>query len=90
MNGWFFSSKPKVPYQKTFVVKLQGMRWYLQPNGLYDEVTNPRYNARRLELFYEAHGMWKPFDFPHPHLGVSSAASRNRSRCRRRSSTRAG
>jgi hypothetical protein len=65
-----FSSKPKVPYQKTFVVKLQGMRWYLKRTGLYDEVTDPRYNARLLELFYEAHGTWEAFDFPHPHLGV--------------------
>lgn len=70
MNGWFFSSKPKIPYQKTFVVKLQGMQWYLKNGGLYDSSTNPRYNARRLELFYEENGMWDHFDFPHPHLGV--------------------
>jgi hypothetical protein len=70
MNGWPFTSKPKVPYQKSFAVKLQGMYWYLKSNGYFDVSTNPRYNARRLELFYERHGVWKPFDFPHPHLGL--------------------
>lgn len=70
MNGWPFTSRPKVPYQKSFTVKLQGMYWYLSHGGPYDEITNPRYNARRLELFYEEHGLWKPFNFPHPHLGV--------------------
>lgn len=70
MNGWFFSSKPNVPYQKAFTIKLQGLRWYLQPNGLYDATTNPGFNARRLELFYERHGTWNNFDFPHPHLGM--------------------
>lgn len=72
MNGWFFSSKPKVPYQKSFNVTLQGMSWHLQANGLYDTTTDPAYNARRLELFYEAHGLWEAFDFPHPHLGTLS------------------
>jgi hypothetical protein len=70
MNGWAFASKPKVPYQKTFVVKLQGMRWYLLPDDTFDEVTNPEYNARLLEKFYEAHGVWQKFDFPHPHFGI--------------------
>lgn len=70
MNGWYFSSRPSVPYQKSFVVKLQGMYWYLQPNGLYNHSVNPEFNARRLELFYEQNGTWDSFDFPHPHLGM--------------------
>lgn len=70
MNGWYFSSKPNVPYQKSFVVKLNGLRWYLTGTGLYDAVVNPGFNARRLELFYEARGTWDSFDFPHPHLGT--------------------
>lgn len=70
MNGWFFSSKPNVPYQKTFVVKLQGLTWYLQANGLYDITTNPQFNAHRLEKFYQDNGTWDNFDFPHPHLGT--------------------
>lgn len=70
MNGWSFSSKPNVPYQKSFNVKLNGMTWYLAGNGLFDSVTNPKFNARRLEEFYEKHGTWDPFEFPHPHFGM--------------------
>jgi hypothetical protein len=70
MNGWFFSAKPKIPYQRTFIVTLQGMYWYLGGTGLYDAITNPRYNARRLEIFYQANGTWDNFDFVHPHLGA--------------------
>jgi hypothetical protein len=70
MNGWSFAAKPNVPFQKTFLVKLQGVTWYLKGDDQYDISTNPRFNARRLELFYEEHGTWKPFQYRHPHLGV--------------------
>jgi hypothetical protein len=70
MGGWFFSSRPVVPYQKSFAVKLQGIRWYLNADGTYDAATDPQFNARRLELFYEQHGTWDPFDWQHPHLGL--------------------
>lgn len=74
MNGWNFSSRPSVPYQKTFVVKLQGMTWYLRDGtDLYDSSTNPELNARRFELFYEKVGTWDSFQFPHPHLGLLEA-----------------
>lgn len=70
MNGWPFSSRPRVPYQRTFIVTLQGMQWYLQANGLYDDATNAAYNAHALELFYAANGTWDSFTFNHPHLGA--------------------
>lgn len=70
MNGWPFTSKPKVPYIRTFAVKLGGMRWYLNSLNGYDYETNPEYNAALLEKFYQDHGVWLQFDFPHPHLGV--------------------
>lgn len=70
LNGWTFSSKPSVPYQKKFRVTLHGMRWYLQANGLFDETTDLQHNARRLEKFYETNGTWDNFQWTHPHLGV--------------------
>lgn len=70
MNGWPFTAKPKVPYQRTFTVKLQGMSWYLNGDNTYDVATDPQYNAARLEQFYAAHGLWQSFMFPHPHLGL--------------------
>lgn len=70
MNGWQFSSRPTVPFQKTFLVKLHGLTWYLNDaSGLFDPLTDARFNARRFEQFYEEHGTWKPFTFPHPHFG---------------------
>lgn len=70
MNGWNFSSKPNVPYQKRFKVKLHGLRWYLDPaTELYDETTNVDFNARVLEKFYERNQAWNPFLFTHQHLG---------------------
>lgn len=70
MNGWYFSAKPSVPYQKSFSVKLGGLRWYLNADGSYDAATNALFNARRLELFYETHGTWDTFTWQHPHLGL--------------------
>lgn len=70
MNGWQFSARPTVPYQKKFKVTLYGMKWFLNPTtDLYDAATQPEINARALEIFYETHGTWAPFYWKHPHLG---------------------
>lgn len=69
MNGWAFSAKPTVPYQKTFKVTLYGMRWYLNSNGTFDTTSDPTHNARALEQFYETNGVWDNFLWVHPHLG---------------------
>lgn len=70
LNGWTFSSKPSVPYQKKFRVTLHGLRWYLQNNGLFDVTTDPTRNARRLEQFYETNGTWDSFAWTHPNFGL--------------------
>lgn len=69
MNGWTFSAKPTVPYVRKFKITLYGMRWYLQTSGLFDSTTDPTFNARRLEAFYEANGTWDNFTYVHPHFG---------------------
>jgi len=69
MNGWDFTSRPEVPYKRKFKLKLFGLRWYLDENDLYDAVTNPQFNARRLEQFYEQHQTWLPFYWTHQHIG---------------------
>lgn len=69
MNGWRFTSRPAVPYRRKFKLKLQGLQWFLLPNGLYDVATNPTLNAHRLEKFYQRHENWLPFNWTHPHLG---------------------
>lgn len=70
MNGWAASARPNIPYQKRFKVTLHGLRWYLDGAGLYDVTSNPTTNARALELFYERHGVWRPFNWTHPHMGA--------------------
>lgn len=70
MNGWLFAARPVSPMQKRFRVQLHGLRWYLNNDDTYDSTTNPNFNARALELFYEEHEMWKTFEWDHPHLGM--------------------
>lgn len=70
MNGWAFTSRPTVPYQRRFKVTLHGLRWYLNSDGSFDTWTNVTGNARSLELFYQANGVWDNFYWTHPHLGT--------------------
>lgn len=70
LNGWNFSAKPTVPYQKTFKVTLHGLQWYLNVDGTFDRLKNRTYNARVLEEFYEKMGTWDNFSWFHPHLGA--------------------
>lgn len=71
LNGWSFSARPSVPFQRKFKVTLHGLSWYLNAaTNLYDSTTNPTKNARALELFYQTHQTWKSFNWTHPHLGL--------------------
>lgn len=71
MNGWVFSAKPTTPYIKTYKITLHGLRWFLNSDGTFNSTLSPTINAKALELFYEEHETWKPFDWTHPHLGIS-------------------
>ncbi len=69
-NGWEFSSKPSVPYRRTFKVKVSGLRWYLNGAGnALDVSTAPTFNAGRLLDFYRIRQTWDTFTFPHEYLG---------------------
>lgn len=71
MNGWTFTSRPAIPYQRTFKVSLYGLRWYTASGtGLYDEATDPTHNARALETFFQRHQTWKEFTWTHQHIGA--------------------
>jgi hypothetical protein len=70
MNGWTFVSKPTTPYVRKFRVKLHGLRWFLNTNGLYDVASSQDVNAKLLEEFYERHETWNPFNWVHPHRGT--------------------
>ena len=68
MNGWTFTSKPSVPYRRSFTVKLAGMRWYVS-GGALDITTNPKKNIGRLLKFYRDNQRWGVFDLNHEYLG---------------------
>lgn len=70
MNGWFFSAKPKVPFQRKFRVTLYGLRWILNTDGTYNTTSSTAYNARLLEQFYASNQTWDNFAWTHPHLGT--------------------
>lgn len=71
LGGWQFSARPTTPYQRKMKITLHGLRWYLdEDTGLYDTTTNPEFNARVLEKFYEVHETWSPFLIEHQHFGT--------------------
>lgn len=77
LGGWQFTARPTTPFQRRFKLTLHGLRWFLdERNDAYDEVTDPKLNARLLELFYQEHEMWKPFEWFHPHIPYKPLACR--------------
>lgn len=68
-GGWQFVAKPSTPYQRKFKITLYGIEWYTNADGTYDFTTNPNFNARALERFYERNETWCPFIFKHQHFG---------------------
>lgn len=71
MNGWQYSSKPKIPYRPSFKITLHGLRWYLNAAGTaLDITTDPNRNAGRLLAFYKARRMWDTFTYNHEYMGA--------------------
>lgn len=69
LNAWTFSSKPTVPFQRSWRVTLHGMKWYLNATtGVFDLTTDVTHNAALLEKFYQDHGTWDSFSWTHPHI----------------------
>lgn len=69
LGGWSFSSKPTVPFVKTYRLTLYGLYWFLDEYDRFNPAVTPEINARALELFYERHELWRPFLWTHPHIG---------------------
>lgn len=70
MNGWDFTARPVHPYRRTFIVKVYGMRWYVNTDGTYDYTTDPTHNAARLLNFYKDNRLFGTFDLDHPNYGI--------------------
>jgi hypothetical protein len=69
LNGWDYNPKPNLPYQRSFMVTLYGMRWYLDSSGLI-LTTDAGKNVGRLLQFYREHRKYRPFLLHHEYLGA--------------------
>jgi hypothetical protein len=68
-NSYEAVSKPTAPYQRVFVLSFPGMMTYLDSGGAVDYSTNATINYETLRKFYEDHGLWDKFIYPHPKFG---------------------
>lgn len=69
-NSYMYSAPPVAPDQRIFIVKLQGMTYFVASNGTLDTTTQTGRNMKVFEDFYVAHKLYLSFDFPHPMLGT--------------------
>lgn len=69
-NSYMFTSKPRGPAQRLFILTFPGMKRYLNSDGSMDATTNPKLNYTRLENFYAAHQCWASFNYSHPVYGT--------------------
>jgi len=69
-NNYTFAAEPDAPVDRTFVLKFQGFKYFLDEEGAIDVVTNAAVNnVGTLEAFYQVHQLWKSFVYPHAILG---------------------
>jgi hypothetical protein len=69
-NSYVWSAEPDAPYQRTFVLKMGGFKYYVAEDGSIDVTTNVAVNnLGALEAFYQQHQLWQTFIYPHPVYG---------------------
>lgn len=65
-----YTSPPVAADQRTFIVKVQGMQYFLTDLNAIDLSESPGRNMAVLEAFYNEHKMYLNFDFTHPVYGL--------------------
>ena len=65
-NSYQWDVETPAPDQRTFLIKIPGMRYFLDSNGQISKSTLPGLNLAVLEDFYIVHRMAKAFTFSHP------------------------
>lgn len=70
-GGFRFTTKPIDPIIRVFTLTFPAMGYYTLPDGTPDTqgTIEPQHNIAALERFYERHGTWKTFIYPHPFWG---------------------
>lgn len=69
-NSYTYTAPPLAPDQRSFIVKLQGMAYFVDSNGLIETVSQPGRNMAVLEDFYSNHKLYLTFQFTHPVYGL--------------------
>lgn len=69
-NSYAFTAAPTSPDQRQFILRLQGMQYFVNSNGTLNTTTEPGRNLAVLEAFYNTHKLYMEFDFPHPVYGT--------------------
>lgn len=60
------TSRPRAPDQRLFILNFAGMKYFFHTDGTVDTSQVPEINYKRFQEFYEAHGTWDSFTYPHP------------------------
>lgn len=68
-SSYQFDTPPDAPDQRTFVLKLRGMKYFVDSNDQIDTIYQPELNLAVLEQFYNDHKRAIPFYFNHPVYG---------------------
>jgi hypothetical protein len=69
-NSYTYTAPPPAPDQRTFIVKVQGMQYFVAGNGSIDTTSEVGRNMAVLEQFYNDHKMYMTFQFTHPVYGL--------------------
>jgi hypothetical protein len=68
-RGYTFTTKPQLPFQRSFRLYFSGMKWYLNTDGTVDNTTNVPLNMQALIDFFTAHDYSQPFIYNHELYG---------------------
>lgn len=69
-RGYQFAQDPVLPLQRSFRLKFEAMKWFLNIDGSVDTTTEPLINMQLLVAFYERVYTSRRFYYPHPIYGT--------------------
>lgn len=69
-NSYLYTAPPVAPDQRTFIVNLQGMTYFVNANGTLNTTTQTGRNMAVFEQFFLDHKLYLTFQFPHPVYGT--------------------
>lgn len=68
-NSYQYDAPPAAPDQRSFILTLQGMTYFVDGSGQIDLTIEPGRNLAKLEKFYNDHKRALPFLLDHPVYG---------------------